>query len=461
VAKGEPIVPEGLGSHLRGDAPLSHSLLLGERLYLFTRLRFLAAAGILVGALFATHVVGVAGLNLPTLAGTAVLLALCNLLVFFRIRPFRSPERAKGAYRSMLRIASATILLDYAVLTFTIWQVGGTRSPFLAFYVLHAIFASVMLSRRAAVVHTSVGYVMLAVLVVGEWAGWWPRHVLAGAVLGVPEEDFRVVGTLLFVYGLLMAATTYLATGMTTRLRQKERDLREILLQAERLADLRRSFLHVVVHDLRSPVGAVTTLLDNLKSGLGGPLNTQQQRWAERADQRLQGALELLRALQVMADLETESLADLMKPVALEPIIREVVEEQVDLAQAHGQTLTAELPEILPKVRCIDRLVREALVNYVGNAIKHAGPGRSIVVRLLPQGAEVRIEVADNGPGIAPEAQKQLFQEFSRLSRSVPGTGLGLSIVRRIAEAHGGKVGVESAPGQGSRFFLILPVAES
>jgi signal transduction histidine kinase len=442
---------------LRGDALLSHSLLLGERLYLFARLRFLAAAGILAGALFATHVVGVQGLSLTTLAGTALSLALCNVLVFFRIRPYRSPEGAAGAYRSMLRTASASILFDYAVLTFTIWQVGGTRSPFLAFYVLHAIFASVMLSRRAAVAHTSIGYGMLAALVVGEWAGWWPRHVLGGGVFGGPEDP-RVVLTVLFAYGLLMAATTYLATGMTTRLRQKERDLREALLQVERLADLRRSFLHLMVHDLRSPVGAVTTLVDNLKSGLGGPLNPQQQRWAERADQRLQGALELLRALQVMADLETESLADLMKPVALEPLIRDVVEEHADLAQEHGQSLTAELPEDLPKVRGIDRLLREAVVNYVVNAVKYAGPGRAIVVRPQHQGDFVRIEVADNGPGIPAEAQALLFREFSRLNKSAPGTGLGLSIVRRIAEAHGGKVGVESTPGQGSRFFIALPV---
>jgi signal transduction histidine kinase len=461
VASIAQAVPEGLGSPLRGDALLSHSLILGERLYLFARLRFLAAAGILAGGFFAKHVVGIEGLNLVILVGTGGFLALCNVLVFILIRRYRSPERAVGAYRPMLRIASATILLDYLVLTFTIWQVGGAQSPFMAFYVLHGVFASVMLSRRAAIGHTIVGYFMLAGLVLGEWAGWWPRHVPVGAVFGGPEEDFRVVWTLLFVYGLLMTATTYLTTGMASRLRQKERDLRETLLQLERLADLRRSFLHVVVHDVRSPVGAVTTLLDNLKSGLGGPLNPQQQQWVERADHRLQGALELLRGLQIMADLETEKLADLMEPVDLEPIIRDVVEEHADLAQERGQSLSAVLPQSLPKVRGIDRLVREAVVNYITNAIKYAGPGRTIVVRAQAGTDQVRVEVADDGPGIPSEAQPVLFHEFSRLNRRIPGTGLGLSIVRRIVEAHGGQVGVESAPGQGSRFFLTLPVARS
>jgi signal transduction histidine kinase len=443
---------------------LSHSLLLGERLYFFSRLRFLAAAGILTGVLFAIHVVGIEGLNLAVLAGPAVFLALCNLAVFFAVRPYRRPERAASAARFLIRTASATILLDYLVLTFTIWQVGGSQSPFLAFYILHAIFASVMLSRRAALAHTAAGYLMMAALVLGEWFGWLPRHRPLGAVFGGPEDDFRVVWTLLFLYGLLMAATTYLTTGLVARLRESERRLRDAILRTERLADLRRSFLHVVVHDLRSPLGAVTTLIDNLSSELGGPLTAQQRQWTERADHRLRGALELLRGLQVLADLETESLADLMVSVDLLAIVREVVEEYADLAQQRSQSLTAELPESLPPVRGIARLLREALVNYVTNAIKYSGLGRTIVVRVCVQEASLRVEVKDDGPGISPEKQTQLFQEFVRVSKgkgAEVGTGLGLSIVRRIAEAHGGQTGVESTPGQGSCFFLTLPIFKS
>jgi len=444
-----------------GDALLSHSLLLGERLYFFSRLRFLAAAGILTGGLFAINVVGIGGLNLGALAGTAVFLALCNLAVFFTVRPYRRPERAASATRLLIWTASATILLDYLVLTFTIWLVGGSQSPFLAFYVLHAIFASVMLSRRAAFAHATVGYAMLAALVLGEWFDWLPRHRPLGAVFGGSENDFRVVWTLLFLYGLLTAATTYLATGLTARLRDSERRLRTAVDSLERLADLRRSFLHVVVHDLRSPLGAVTTLLDNLSSELGGPLTEQQRQWVARADHRLRGGLELLRGLQVLADLETESLANLMVAVDLRAIVQEVVEEYADLAQQRRQSLTAELPDSLPPVRGIARLLREALVNYVTNAIKYSGDGRTIVVRVRAQDASLRVEVQDDGPGIPPERQTHLFEEFVRISRgkgAEAGTGLGLSIVRRIAEAHAGQVGVESTPGQGSCFFLTLPV---
>lgn len=443
------------------EAQLSHSLLLGERLYFFSRLRFLAAAGIPIGGLFAIHVVGIEGLDLGTLAGIALFLALYDAVVFVAVRRFRRPEPGVTATRALVSTAHATILLDYLVLTFTIWQLGGSQSPFLAFYILHAIFASMMLSRRAAFAHATAGYLMLAALVLGEWLGALPRHRPLGAVFGGAENDFRVVWTLLFVNGLLVAATTYLATGLAARLRESERRLREAVLRLERLADLRRSFMHVVVHDLRSPVGAVTTLLDNLSSGLGGPLTDQQRQWVARADHRLRGALELLRGLQVLADLETEPLANLMVSVDLPAIVAEVVDEYADLAQQRGQSLTAELPLGLPPVRGIARLLREALVNYVTNAIKYAGQGRSIVVRARVQDAAVRLEVHDNGPGIPPEAQARLFQEFVRVSKgksAETGTGLGLSIVRRIAEAHEGQVGVESTPGHDTCFFVTLPI---
>ena len=88
-------------------------------------------------------------------------------------------------------------------------------------------------------------------------------------------------------------------------------------------------------------------------------------------------------------------------------------------------------------------------------------------MRAADRGSVVRIEVVDNGPGIAAEEQASLFQEFSRAGKEgsrrgrVAGLGLGLSIVRRIAEAHHGRAGVESQPGQGSTFFIELPVRKT
>jgi len=221
------------------DLILTHSLLLGERLYLFARLRFLAAAGILVGGLFATYVVGIEGLNLWALASAAGFLAAYNVWVFLTVRPHRGQRMEESAQRRLACVAHASILLDYLVLTFAIWLVGGAESPFLAFYLLHAILASVLLSRRAAYGHALLGYLLLAGLVLGEWSGAIPRHRPIGAVPGVAELELRVVVTLLFVYSLLTAVTTVLTTGIVRLLRKNEQGLREASDRLEGLADMR------------------------------------------------------------------------------------------------------------------------------------------------------------------------------------------------------------------------------
>jgi signal transduction histidine kinase len=444
---------------------LTHSLLLGERLYLFARLRFLAAAGILVGALFATYVVGIRGLNLLALAGAAVFLTAYNVAVFFAVRPHRGQGDGKVSHRRLVYVAHLSILLDYLVLTFAIWLVGGGRSPFLAFYLLHAILSSVLLSRRAAFGLATVGYLLLAGLVLGEWSGAIPRNSPPGTVPVDAHGELAAVLTVLFVYGLLTAVTTVLTTGIVRLLRRNEAGLREASDHLERLADMRRSFLHVVLHDLRSPVGTVVSMLEGLSGGMDGDLDGAPKKRVDRAGEKLRGVLDLLRGLRVLADLETEKLESLMAPVDMLATVRAVVEDHAEAAELRGQRLQSELPATLPAIRGVERLLREAVANYLTNAIKYADPSGPIVVRAAHVGSSVRIEVSDVGPGIATEDQARLFQEFARVGKrgaqggkAPSGIGLGLSIVRRIAEAHEGRAGVVSAVGQGSTFFLELPV---
>lgn len=449
----------------RQDLILTHSLLLGERLYLFARLRFLAALGILVGALFATYVVGIRGLDLMALCGSAVFLALYNVGVFLAVRPFRRVGDGTDKQRRLILIAHLSVTLDYLVLTCAIWLVGGAQSPFVAFYLLHAILASVLLSRAEAYGHATLGYLFLSALVLGEWSGVLPRQNVRGAVPSGGYLDGRLVVTLLFVYGLLTVVTTALTTGIVKLLRESERGLRDARDRLGRLADLRRSFLHVVLHDVRSPVGTVVAMLKGLVEGIDGPLAEPQARRIRRAGERLDGALELLRSLRVLADLETEQLEPMM--VSVDPLatIRAAVEDHLDLAEQRGLTLETDLPASLPRIRAVERLVREALANYLTNAIKYTQPGGRVVVAASAARGSVRIAVTDDGPGIPTGQQDRLFLEFAHAGR-VPtnksaGIGLGLSIVRRIAESHGGRFGMASAPGGGSSFFIEFNAFET
>ena len=147
----------------------------------------------------------------------------------------------------------------------------------------------------------------------------------------------------------------------------------------------------------------------------------------------------------------------------LAPVVERVVEDQRDLARARRQTLSLFVEQPLPLVVGHERLLSEALVNYLTNAIKYTPEGGQIQVRARTRGARLRLEVIDSGVGIPECDRPRLFREFVRLDHQgtavagTQGSGLGLSIVRRIALAHGGDVGVDSEPGRGSTFWMELP----
>jgi signal transduction histidine kinase len=300
----------------------------------------------------------------------------------------------------------------------------------------------------------------VATLVLGEWSGLLSRQSVIGGVAATDLVDARVVATILFVYGLLTVVTGVLGTGIVKLLRMNEHELRIARGQSQALANLRRSFLHLVLHDVRSPVGTAISMLDGVCGGIDGPLTDFQWRRIARVGQRLRDVLDLLRSLRVLADLETERLDALMAPVDLGDVVRAVVEEHGDAAEQRNLRLRIDLPASLPAIRGIARLLHEALANYVGNAIKYTPTGGSVVVSARHGRGGVRVEVTDDGPGIPLDQQSLLFREFSRVGDStrgrgkIPGVGLGLSIVRRIAEVHGGRAGVVSEPGCGSSFFL-------
>jgi signal transduction histidine kinase len=465
VVKRESKTPQNKPASFWNTRFLTHIQLLGQRLYLFSLLRFAVAAGIALSAQFARHVVGIEGLRVAELNWCAGLLALYNLAVLLSVRPYRDPELVERAAPRLISIAHATIVIDYLFLTMAIWLVGGARSPFLAFYLLHAILASMLLSRQAAVAHAAFGYLLLSAIVVGEWLQWIPSNRPAGAVFSGPDSDVRPMLTVLLVYGLLMVSATYLMTGIATALRAGERRLRAASEKLDEIAALRRAFLHVVLHDLRGPVSTVITLLETLASGELGSLEAKPKEWVERGENQLRGIIALLHDLQILSDLEIGGIEDLMAPVNLLTVLPEVVDDHQESAQQHGLELRAELPATLPSVRGVDRLLREAIANYLTNAIKYTPSGGRVMVRASYGGKKVRVEVVDSGFGIGSVDQARLFHEFVRLTKAgekrssrPPGSGLGLSIVRRIAEAHGGSAGVSSTLGQGSTFFIELPV---
>ena len=448
----------------RAHRLLLHNQLLGERLYLYSLARFLVVGAIVAGTLFATYIVGVEDLDVTRLFGVAGALGFYNLIVFAIIRPYRGRERSEAAGSMLTGVMHAAILLDFLFLTIALWLVGGARSPFQAFYLFNVILASVLLSRKAAFFHTFLGYLLLAGLVIGEWKGWIPACSPVGAVSTASSLDGRYVVTLLVVYGMLFALSVIMLTSLVQLLRAGEERLREANDQLAALSAVRRDFLQMVLHDLRTPVVAVTQHLYNIEAVLSGKLSEQESRWLTRCQTRMNELMAFLNDLQVLTVLESEGIRKQAQPIDLKPLLESLVAENQDLARMRNHALALECSGDLPDIKGIPRLFREAVLNLITNAVKYTSAGGRIVVRATSKDSRVRIEVEDNGIGISKENQKRLFQEFGRIrpaqsdNLDITGSsGLGLAIVRRIIEMHGGEVGVESELNQGSTFHIEVP----
>lgn len=227
-------------------------------------------------------------------------------------------------------------------------------------------------------------------------------------------------------------------------------------LLREQVAEL-EAFAGRVAHDVLGPLGGVTLGIEVA----GRALHDEPK--ASRALERARGCVgavervvrDLLEFARAGARPDPDGRADVRAAVT------QALADVQDEAQAAGIEVQAELPDALPAAACAEGVLLSLVSNLVRNAVKHMGActPRQVVVRVRASD-RLRVEVNDTGPGLAPEFVTVAFQPHVRgRGVSVPGLGLGLATVKRLAEAHGGRVGVASAPGVGSTFWFELPAA--
>ncbi|MGA7626180.1 MAG: response regulator [Candidatus Acidiferrales bacterium] len=246
-----------------------------------------------------------------------------------------------------------------------------------------------------------------------------------------------------------------------TELNRAKEILVESKEQAERTTRFKDQFLSTMSHELRTPLNAILGFSELLRDDRYGTLNERQDRYVEHIHTGGRHLLKLINEILDLSKIEAGRLELAIETTPTGNALGEVVSAMRPLADQKSQTLSQQIEPGL-SVRADPARLRQVLMNLVGNAIKFTPRGGHVELSARRVRDEVLIEVRDTGRGIPKVEQKRIFEAFYRLRKSgetTEGTGLGLAIAQRIVDLHGGQLGLESEPGQGSCFYFSLPVA--
>ena len=220
-------------------------------------------------------------------------------------------------------------------------------------------------------------------------------------------------------------------------------------------------FLANMSHELRTPLNAVLGFAEMLADGLYGELPEKAKGALARVQANGNHLLRLINDVLDLSKIEAGQLTLALDDYSLAQVVQNVVSATGSLARAKGLELTTAIADGLPLGRGDERRLTQVLLNLVGNAIKFTDAG-SVEISAHACDGLYELMVKDTGPGIAPEHQTRIFEEFQQVddssTRQKGGSGLGLAISKRIVELHGGTIKVESALGCGSTFRIFIPV---
>jgi PAS domain S-box-containing protein len=295
-----------------------------------------------------------------------------------------------------------------------------------------------------------------------RWTAWRGRVIERDA----EGRALRAIGTVADIHQRKTAeeAVRALNRQLEDRVRDRTLALEQARDEAQHASQAKSDFLSRMSHELRTPMNAILGFSQLLAMGEAAP---KQQRWIGEIQHAGEHLLKLIDELLDLSRIEVGKLRVALGPVALAPLI----DDALGIVQA-------AMPQAVPRFErsfgafsqatvVADALrLKQILVNLLTNALKYAPGDSPIVVSLQPakgaEGARLRLAVTDRGLGIPPDRLDRLFRPFERLGRedtAIEGTGVGLSLSKRLAELMNCELGVDSEPGQGSSFWIELPLA--
>ena len=283
------------------------------------------------------------------------------------------------------------------------------------------------------------------------------ESVFPGLILGI-----RLPGTTLASIGerfvrinflILGALSLLMGGGMLIAYRNVSRELA--------LAKLKSDFVSNVSHELRTPLALIRLYAETLELGRI-PTQGKQQEYYEIIRKESERLTSLINNILDFSRIESGKKEYSFRETDVADLVRSTLESYRFEIEQNGFEFEQKIDTNLPPMSVDREAIARSVLNLVNNALKYSATQKYLGVNLYQHNGSVNLEVVDHGIGIPEKEQPKIFEKFYRvgdpLVHNTKGSGLGLSLVRHIVQAHGGEVAVQSAPGQGSKFIIKLPV---
>ncbi len=422
----------------------------------FIRLRWLAVGGVLVFVAIGHMFMGLHFAVAPFVF-IGIGIAVYNVVFLFLARK----KLIEGKWGD--RFAFIQVVIDLLVLTMLMHFGGGIENPFISYYLFHTIIAAILLPPRRVDLLVLLASVCIAGVALAELTGVLAHHHIEGLLSVELYDNWKFVTVTVFAIITTLCIAAFLAASISQNLHSRERQLAQantLLAEQDRI---KSQYVMRVAHDLIGPAAMITSCLEVVTQGLAGSIPEKAMDMVQRAQCRSKFLGHLIKDLLSLSRIKAAKKIPKAE-VELPKIITQVFEELQRHATEKNLTLRQKLPAELPAIYGNAEAIHELLGNLLTNAVKYTLVNGQVELSASHMDNEVIVKVADDGVGIPSEALPRIFEEFYRAdnvkAEAVEGTGLGLSIVKRILDAHSGRIWVESEEGKGTTFSFTLPVVE-
>jgi len=425
----------------------------------FITLRWIIVAGICVISLFARFILKI---DLPL---TAILIISLFILFFNCCCVY-----FKKYVKSYDIFANIQISVDWIALIFLVHYTGGIESPIIFYFIFHVIISAILLSKIACFIQTTFILLLIICLSLLEYTNIIP-HVLIVKLFPVPvyNNGLYLLSTLFFFITALYISAI-LATTITRHLRKRDNEIvvlknniTDAYNKLEALDKQKNEITFKVIHELRSPLSAIQSLLKSIEEGYAGEVSQKARDLIVRSEKRtsflitlVNGLLDLIAGKIGKPKEGDKQITDIN--VAVENILHLMHEKikQEKLKIIVNPALKTSHFKIVPDDLDI------ILTNLIDNAVKYTKKEGTITITNIITDKEIKIEISDTGIGIIKEDLNKIFDEFYRSknakSLKLRGTGLGLPIVKNLINQYGGNIDVRSELGKGTIVTITFPI---